>query len=432
VIFPAYVVDRWLFDRGRGRLADDLFAVNTVMLLIFLVLGGVTFRLVDRVVDDRGIAAFATIACLLSLPLASFAFQFYPETLGAVLVAGVTARSFGRSPLSRTTAVLIGIALGWLVWLQVRFALLAGTLFVWVLWRVRSERRVWLPIIGVAGLLVGLFCFYVYHVTGSLLPSALYSATPDPGFRTSRLPIGLVGVLFDRENGLFALAPVFLMALPGLGVMFARHRESALMVLTLFLSLLIPVAGHGYETSGTSPLRHMVAVVPLAAVPVAVWLHSVRGRPLLQASAIVVVLISIQMAVAYDLHNDKTITQTIASGISGWDPSFVFPLLRRTVQAGFDRRALALWEIASVASVFAAMWCSRSQHELLHRRSAAATPAIAVSLGIVALLGWVAVAAGGPRRELRLLKTPQQSVRECRLGCTGAAGTAQIGEVPNQ
>src|SRR5205814_6602811 len=30
---PAYAIDRWLFDHGQGRFAEDLFAVNTVMLL---------------------------------------------------------------------------------------------------------------------------------------------------------------------------------------------------------------------------------------------------------------------------------------------------------------------------------------------------------------------------------------------------------------
>src|SRR5205085_4482100 len=122
-------------------------------------------------------------------------------------------------------------------------------------------RKDWFPIAAVSGAIVGAFCLYVYHVTGSVLPSALYAATPDPGFRLARLAAGLPGVLFDRENGLFALAPGFLLALPGFGMMLRAQRRTAVMVLTLVLALMIPVAGHGYETSGTSPLRHMVAVV---------------------------------------------------------------------------------------------------------------------------------------------------------------------------
>jgi len=429
LILPAYAIDRWLFDTGRGRLADDLFAANMVMLLIYLVLAVVTFRLVDGVVQHRGVAAVATIACLASLPLASFVFQFYPETLGAVLVAAVVHRSLSANPLSRAEAVGIGLALGWLVWLQVRFAVLAGTLFLWVLWTFRRDRRTWL-LIAVSGGVVGLFCFYVYHVTGSVLPSALYDATPDPGFRVSRLPAGLVGVLFDRENGMFALGPLFLLALPGLGVMLRQHRRAAFMVVTLFLALLIPVAGHGYETSGTSPLRHMVAVIPLTVLPIAAWLRSMPRRSVGMAIAGVLMLMSIQMAAAYNLHNDKTITQTIAAGVSGWDPSLAFPLLRRVEQPGFDARALAALEAFSVLAVAAGFWIGLRPGADEGSGRPHGAVALAISLAIVAGVGCLAVYSGGPRRELRLLETPRQALRECQANCVNRPGSIQIGTPP--
>ena len=100
----------------------------------------------------------------------------------------------------------------------------------------------------------------------------------------------------------------------------------------------------------------MVAVLPLATVPIAVWLRGIRGRLVLSAFTAVLIVISIQMAIAYNLGNDKTITQTIAAGLSGWDPSLAFPLLRRTGQSGFDARSLAAWETFSVVVVAAGFW----------------------------------------------------------------------------
>ena len=44
-------------------------------------------------------------------------------------------------------------------------------------------------------------------------------------FRIARLPNGLLGVLFDRENGLLALAPMYLLALPGIGLMLRQQRR---------------------------------------------------------------------------------------------------------------------------------------------------------------------------------------------------------------
>jgi hypothetical protein len=433
VILPAYLIDRWLFDHGRGRFADDLFTVNLVMLFIWIVAAALTARLLEQTTSDRGVAFVVTLAVFASIPLATFAFPFYPETLGAVLVAFTMRRIITGEPLSDRAAAVAGGAIGWLVWLHVRFAVLALALFLWMLWTYRRNNRALTLLTVTCGVVTGAFCLYAYHVTGSLLPTAFYDAgSPDAGFRSSRLLLGLLGGLFDRENGLFALAPVYLLALPGIGLLLRNHRRTAAAVLSLMGALMVTVAGHGYESSGTSPLRYLVAVLPLAAVPIAVWVRSVRSHPLALAFAAALMLISVQMAAAYNLRNDKTITQTIAAGISGWDPSFVFPLLRRTHQPGFDARSLATWETVWVVALATGFWFGGRR--AVAASSARIQPAVglAVSLAIVALAGGLAIYAGGPRRELRLLKTTEESLRECQAACLGRSESIQIGTVPTQ
>lgn len=430
VIFPAYVLDRWLFDRGQGRFADDLFTVNLVMLLIWLGVGVATFRLIRLVVADASIAFVITVACLASVPLATFAFAFYPETLSALILSLVIHRLIAQERLSNWAALGIGTGIGWLVWLHVRFIVVAGVVFLWFVWTYRRDRRAaWLITLS-CGTVTGAFCLYAYHVTGSILPSAFYdTGNPDAGFRFGRLPNGLLGVLFDRENGLLALAPMYLLALSGVGLLIRHSRRTALVILTVVLSLMITVAGHGYEASGTSPLRYMVAVTPLLAVAVARTLDAIRGRRLLVAMSLVLLLVSIHSAAAYNLFNDKTITQTIAAGISGWDTSFLFPLLRRTAVPGFDTRSLFFWEMAAMALVAAGLLSGARRAELTRPRVTHLT-AIALCLLFIAVAGWAAFAAGGPRREPRLLETPQKALRACRLGCTGRAGSVQIGTIP--
>jgi hypothetical protein len=431
VMLPAYLIDRWLFDRGRGRFADDLFTVNLVMLLIWVVAAALTARLLEQTTADRGVAFAVTLGLFASVPLATFAFPFYPETLGAVLVGVTTRRIITGEPLSGRAAALAGAAIGWLVWLHVRFVVVAFALFLWMLWTYRRNNRSLTMLTVACGVVTGAFCLYAYHVTGSLLPTAFYDAgSPDAGFRSSRLPVALLGVLFDRENGLLALAPVYVLALPGIGLMLRTQRRTAAVVVSLIGALIVTVAGHGYESSGTSPLRYVVAVLPLAAVPIAVWVRAMRGRTLALGFAAALTLTSMQMAAAYNLRNDKTITQTIAAGVSGWDPSFMFPLLRRTEQPGFDARSLAAWETLSVVVVATGFWFGS------RRTAAAGSPriqpaaALAVSLAIVGLAGGLAVYAGGPRRELRLLKTPQESLRECRANCGTQPRSLQIGTIP--
>ena len=432
VMLPAYLIDRWLFDRGRGRFADDLFTVNLVMLLIWSAAAALTARLLEQTTGDRAIAYAVTLALFVSVPLATFAFPFYPETLAAVLVAFTTRRIITGEPLSGRAAAVAGAAIGWLVWLHVRFVVLAFGLFLWMLWTYRRNRRVRMMLTLACAGVTGAFCLYAYHVTGSLLPTAFYDAgSPDAGFRSSRVPVGLLGGLFDRENGLFALAPAYLLVLPGIGLMLRNQRRTAAVVLSLLGALMLTVAGHGYESSGTSPLRYIVAVLPLAAVPIAEWLSTIRGRTLALSLGAALMLVSIQMAAAYNLRNDKTITQTIAAGVSGWDPSFAFPLLRRTEQQGFDARSLAAWETFSVVVVAAGFWFGGKRAAVAGSSRLQPGVALAVSLAIVALVGGLAISAGGPRRELRLLKPAPESLRECRENCGARPGSIQIGMVPS-
>lgn len=215
-------------------------------------------------------AITVTLASFAAVPLATFAFPFYPETFAAVLVGYTTLRIIDGKPASGLAAAAAGGAIGWLLWLHVRFVVVAFGLFLWMPWTYRRNLRALVSLTLSRGIVTGAFCLDAYHVTGSLLPTAFYDAgSPDAGFRVSRLPVALLGVLFDRENGLLALAPMYVLALSGIGVMVRHQRRTAAVVLSLLGLLLFTVAGHGYESSGTSPLRYIVAVLPLAAVPIA-------------------------------------------------------------------------------------------------------------------------------------------------------------------
>jgi hypothetical protein len=430
-LLPGYVVDRWLFDTGKGRFADDLFTVNLTLLLILATLAGVLFRMLDALVADATVAAVATVACVTSLPLSAFAFQVYPETLGALFVTLVSARLVKPGSLGRPGAAGLGLVLGWLVWLHVRFVPVAALLFVLLAWTFRRSRGAVAVLAATFAAAGGAFCLYAYHVTGSLLPTSLYAAAPTVPFQWRALPVGLLGTFFDRENGLFPLAPVYLLAVPGLALLGRNERRLAAMVLLLEAAMIVPVAGEGYESAGTSPLRYMVVASPLLALPVAVWLRSARARPGAAVVSAVVLLVSIDSAVRYNLGNDKTITQTIAHGISGWDASLLFPLVRRVFDRpfGFDRGALLVWAGAlAVSAAAAAKWSTPP----VPTRAAGATYAriAAACVAAIALAGGLAIAGGGPWRELRLLVSPADAEEACRLGCTSQS-LMRVGDVPS-
>jgi hypothetical protein len=246
---------------------------------------------------------------------------------------------------------------------------------------------------------------YTYHVTGSVVPSALFSLGVGSGFVSARVPAGLVAMLIDRMYGLLALAPVYALGLLGLGVMLRTHLRELAIVGSLALALIVPAAGQGYWTDGTVPLRHALAVLPLAAIPIALWLRAVEQRPFQTGIALLLLAISIRTAVVYNLHNDKTITTMIDASVSGWDLSLLLPLESRIRWSpmSFD----AGLSLAAAAAVIAALvhGARRQTPVPLPATSAAlrAAAGLAGAAAVLAAAGILLIGLGGPTHRQDLL-----------------------------
>ncbi len=407
VILPAYLIDRWLFDRGRLMFSDDLFTTNLTMLVIYVLLGAACVRMLTAAGVSMGNAALVTLACVLSLPVPAFAFQFYPETLAALIVCLFMPTILDPSPSSSRAALLVGLGLGSLGWLHVRFLGVGAVCLAWYVWVHRRESRRLAVTFAGFGVVMAALCLYTYHVTGSLVVTAIFTAEGGHGtFAAHWVPRGLIGYLFDRESGLLPLAPMYLLAPLGIGLM-TRRPLPLLMVGSIMLALLIPAAGHGFENNGASPLRLVLAVVPLATVPVAEFFAWARGRRFALIVGLGVLALSVRQAIAYNLGNDKEILSTVARSVSGWDPTLMFPLLRRAEGWGtFDGGALVAWEAAVVLLIVSGVLMRNSAGIVSRHQDWVPPHAIgAVVLGLLSL-GTAAILAGGPAYETRLLKEP--------------------------
>jgi hypothetical protein len=437
VMLPAYVADRALFDLGTGRFADDLFTVNLTFLLLYGLVAVAIFRmLLAGVAEGKGVSirCFVAAASALALPLSAFAFQFYPDTCAALILCLACARLLApgdEAAPSRSAALALGCAVGFLPWLGVRFGPASLVAIGWLAWTCR-RRGGWWFVVGWIALLLPLG-LYMYHVTGSVLPNALHSAREMfEEFRWHWVPVGLLGLAFDREYGLLPLAPVYLLALPGLGIMIRERNRAVPILLTLGLSLAIPAAGHGYWNVGTTPLRHVLAIVPLGALPVAAWFVTIRRRPLLMAASLAVALASIEMALAYNLAMEKTTTTMVDASFSGWNPSLLFPIVRRAAwpPATFDGAALVFWVLASIVAVIAGSRVANT--------TPVTTPAPMMDRSWVGVLGGgvllcvagaVAIAAGAPARDFRFLPTGISGERPARLSA-GEPCWIRLGDPP--
>jgi hypothetical protein len=330
-LFPGYFLDRF-FGNGtagyQGEFPASLVMTNAMMLAMYGLAAVFLFRLLVRALGSQPLAALTAVVAAATQPTTAFAFQFYPE-LPALLMILIASRYilFVADEAGTGSAVAAGAAAAFLAWLHPRFLLVSAILALWGLARSRGRNRV--SFAAASGLIYLTVLAFNYHVTGSLLPTSLWDAArPMEALDSRGLPINLLGYVLDRMYGLSPHAPFLLAALPGLVVLARSSPMRAVFVAVVCLALAGPAAGHTLSAAGGTPGRLVVAVVPLLAWPAVVALREFWNARTVRAAALLMIVLSLDAALAYNLKHEKPLGAMHADGLSGWRPNLAFPVVR--------------------------------------------------------------------------------------------------------
>jgi hypothetical protein len=263
LILPAMWLGGFTWAIGLLMCVSALLAVNLWLLMRDLTGSG-------------GVATAAWFLTSTTSPLLFYADQAYPEVPGALLVT-IALRALLGSPPLRGVATRVGAAVGLLPWLHLRYIPIATVIALWGLvwwWRERPGRfttLIGVGLIGSSGL--ALLGIDWYQFGG--IP-----AVNDYGSITLKnLPAGILGLLLDRQYGLIAYGPPYLLAIYGLIALPAtvgwwRAGPALTIVATYYLF----VASFSFWFGAFSPpSRMLVPVMPIFVVAVAVALHRWRG-----------------------------------------------------------------------------------------------------------------------------------------------------------
>jgi len=288
----------------RTRVNAELILRHILSLMMAVIAGFVAvqlFELLRRegIADTR--AMLWSLLMTLSPPLLSHSFLFFTEIPSALLVLWLV-RTVSSGALSPARWAAVGVSIGLLLLIHVRNIGFVLVLAPWVamrLWRERPARAAgWCA--AAAAVPIGIRTAAQWTFWGTLLTSP--HARPDWSLPLLTVVVqsleNLAGMFADPQVGLLIVAPIYLLAIPGVVLMFHRSSRIAMPVLLLSMTYVATIAipwinVHGW-TGGFSPAARMIMPgVALLTIPAAVAADSARRL----ARVAVVILVLLQVGI---------------------------------------------------------------------------------------------------------------------------------------
>lgn len=335
-------------------------AVLTTVLIAALT-AAIMWRLAQRLSGSIAGAWVAAGAVFATTPYFLHSFTIYPEIIGGACVAcGVWLLidlADGRGA-SSSRLIATGAALALLPWLHSRFALIAAALGLILMVRLSAPGRIarFLAVPMVAG--AAWFAFF-WVIWGSPSPAAPYGA--DTSTSASYILRGLIGLAFDQQFGVLTTAPVYVMAIAG-GVVLARQRPRlAAELLLVVVPYAMAVASYAMWWAGSAaPARFLVAVLPIAVLPIALVGRNVITILLLVVSVGVTIPRGVAEGGRFIVNNRGGVDGTIEWLARSVDLSLALPSVHRDGGAAALRDGM-LWIVVVGAAVLLAAWIVRTR-----------------------------------------------------------------------
>lgn len=369
IVLPAFAV------------AGYVGAVLT-MILIAALTAALTWRLAWRVSGSVPGAWAGVAAVFATTPYFFHIFTIYPEIIGSLCVAIgawlLIDLADGRE-VSNRRVIATGAALALLPWLHSRFAVIAAVLGVVIVLRLAARPSAvnaiarFLAVPMIAG--AAWFAFF-WIIWGSPSPTAPYG--PDTGTSASYIAKGLIGLVFDQQFGVLITAPIYVMTVAGMIALFRQSPRLAIELVLLVVPYAITVASYAMWWAGNAaPARFLVAIVPLAALPIA----------LVGTRIVTVLLVIVSIALAaprgfvesgrFIFNNRGGLDATIEWLTRSVDLSLALPSVPRDGGAAAVRDGL-IWMIVFGATVFVAGRSARTRSRAARFAAVATSTALTV------------------------------------------------------
>lgn len=224
------------------------------------------------------LAATLAVMLAIAMPIAPYAALLFPEVPAALLLV-YAIRRLGSPSNSLLTWTLTGGALGFLPWLHQRFVPTTVVIvFITIvkLYKARDPLAAGLTLapVAIGGISLMAYNFWLYD-------SPVQNTADHAGFSGLSGTINATfGLLLDAQWGLLIAAPVYLIAIVGIGSWWRVSRIARLAVLAIVPYLIVVASYRVWWGEWGPPARYLVPIAPFAAGTLAAILtrFNVRGR----------------------------------------------------------------------------------------------------------------------------------------------------------
>jgi len=266
MLAPALRLDRAM-NRARGapgRVAAGVLLWCALAALLVMAL----FQLLRDATGRPGLAAALAFGFSLVPPFLFYFFQFYPEMVGALVLA-VAFRVLALRPEGLLRHPwLFGLVLGTLPWLHQKFLPVWLVLVATALWVALSSGsaaarpRLALALLVPTAASAYLTALYNFAITGSVRPDALFLAWGPGGVTSARVGQGVLGLLLDARYGVLPYVPVLMLAAGGLAL--GGARRFAVVVPAAVVYYLTVASADNWAGAVCNLGRYFMPVAPLA------------------------------------------------------------------------------------------------------------------------------------------------------------------------
>ncbi len=350
LVLPAYVLGGYLGVVAFIALLGALTALAV-------------FDLAERVAGKY--AALVTWAGVcLSVPFVPYSWMIFPEMPGALIVAWSALWLSDRNEKDVSRWFWRGAVLASLPWLHTKFVVFLAIVALALAWRTR-RRIAALAAFAVPIGISGLGWLYSFNaIYGKFDPEAPYGVYSAVNVINRNIPHGLLGIFLDPKFGLLFYSPLYLLAIPGLWMLWRRTETRFLAgVLFVITAAFVGSTARLYMFWGgnSAPARFLVPILPCLAPMVAVALveaKSVLARAVVGTWLVVGAgfaawgtLWPARQVLFSDAHNGGP---RVLEGIQGASPlGLVVPTFTNPDWAAHIPE-LGLWGIAMLAALGAA------------------------------------------------------------------------------